>query len=185
MSTDLRTFSLRGGKIRQADKISNKLNRAKQHLEYTCAYSSQLKNVLGTLTLPELHNLHVYCIVPVSYYITTAAGAAKLVADSDKWTVPCLMSIYNCIQDAVTTMSYFNPNVEKLKAAIEQNQNQPWYTWAKRVLQKTEEWGKNIGGLCNGAIVRIEELLGPEKLQQIQEDSMRADYILKESLNAV
>jgi hypothetical protein len=179
MATDLRTQALYRNQSILADKISDRIDRARKHLEYTSAYSSQLENVPGTFILPGLHEMNVYCIFPISYHLTTAAGATKLIADSENWTMPMMMVVYNNVKNIIDFMSYFYPYLKEMKDSIEQYQGEPWYKWAKRSIQKIEEWGSKIESLARNAMNKTEELLGPEKLQQVRENEQIAQQMIK------
>lgn len=169
MSTDLRTFGLTGTARNKADKISDKLDRALQRLEYTCAYSDQLNHVLGTMSLPGLQEMHTYALAPASYNLIIAAGAAKHMADSDTWTMPMVISIYQSIQNTIQAMTYFEQILQQVQNAVKMHAQEPWYTWAARAVQKTTNWSRQIVPLCENALARIEELIGPEKLDQLKD----------------
>jgi len=167
MTTDLRTIRMNHCQRKLADRINDRLARAHRNFEYAAAYSTQLKSVPGTYDLPGLSQLDTQIIVPIAYHLSITSGVSKVIADSDTWTMPMMIQLHEHIDAIIENMTNFQIILDEMNQALHEYTGEPWYSWAKYALYKTEHWGHSIEPFIQKALYLLDEMLGPEKLDQM------------------
>jgi len=121
------------------NKIMHLLDAAWYAVARACAWSSQIEYLPAYVNRRDLHESHSLGLIPASYGLTTAPGAARLIVENEQYNELQIMELMTCARNALSFLENTISTLQLSRESLDSDDGDDGDDETRFVIESLEE----------------------------------------------